>query len=125
MVSARILAPIAFAILILLSTPAQAQKVGPNGGLLSGRGGHETELVVSPTEMTVFILHDGKPDNTAGTKIRAVVQQDGKSTTLNFADEGRKLVAKLSAPLQKGAIIVITGKDHHGSAISARHILKQ
>ena len=36
----------------------------------------------------------------------------GKTTTINLADQdGKKLVAKLPAPLDKGAIVVVTGKD--------------
>jgi hypothetical protein len=33
----------------------------------------------------------------------------------------KRLVAKLAAPLGKGAIVVLTGKDHHGDAVSARY----
>ena len=46
------------------SRPFLAQQAGPNGGLLAGKGDHQTELVVSPTTLTVFILHDGKVDDT-------------------------------------------------------------
>jgi hypothetical protein len=110
-----ILAPLA------LSVPALAQKAGPNGGMVSGTAGHETELVISATELTAYVLHDGKPDDTKGTKIKAVIQQAGKNMTVDFADVGgKKLVAKLAAPLTKGAIVVLTGKDHHGDVISAR-----
>src|SRR5262245_9850875 len=105
-------------------TPALSQKIGPNGGLLVGKGSHQTELVVSPTELTVYILHDGKTDNTNGVTIRAVVQEGGKTTTINFVNEnGKRLVAKLAGPLGKGAIVVLTGKDHHGDAITARYVV--
>lgn len=102
-----------------------AQQAGPNGGLLGGTGGHQTELVVSPTELTVYLLEDGKPHDSKGTSMRAVVQQSGKTTTINFADQdGKKLVAKLSAPLDKGTIVVLTGKDHHGDQFNARYVIK-
>ena len=117
---------LAFAIAILLGTmaPTLAQILGPNGGMLAGKGTHQTELVVSPTELTVYILHDGKTDDTDGVAIRAVVQEGGKTTTLNFANQnGKRLVAKLAAPLGKGAIVVLTGKDHHGDAVSARYVI--
>ena len=105
-------------------TPALAQKTGPNGGLLAGKGSHQTELVVSPTELTVYMLHDGKTDDTDGVTIRAVVQEGGKTTTINFVNQnGKRLVAKLAAPLGKGAIVVLTGKDHHGDALSARYVV--
>jgi maltose-binding protein MalE len=105
-------------------TPALAQKIGPNGGLLAGKGSHQTELLVSSTELTVYILHDGKTDDTDGVAIRAVVQEGGKTTTIDFANQnGKRLVAKLAAPLGKGAIVVLTGKDHHGDAITARYVV--
>jgi hypothetical protein len=106
------------------TSPAPAQKTGPNGGLLAGKGSHQTELVVSPTALTVFILHDGKIDDTEGVSIRAVVQEGGKTTTIDFVNQnGKHLVGALAAPLGKGAIVVLTGKDHHGDAISARYVV--
>lgn len=116
-ISLAVVAPLA------LSVSALAQKAGPNGGMVVGKAGHETELVISPAELTVYVLHDGKADDTAGTKIKAVIQQDGKTATVDFKEApGKKLVAKLAAPLAKGAIVVVTGKDHHGDAISARYV---
>src|SRR5262245_21725414 len=94
--------------------PGLAQN-GPNGGLVESTGSHKTELVVGQTELTVYLLEDGKPHDSKGTTMRAVIQQGGKTTTLSFADQdGKKLVAKLPAPLDKGAVVVISGKDHHG-----------
>ena len=53
---------LAFVIAILLGTmaPTSAQILGPNGGMLAGKGSHQTELVVSSTELTVYILDHGK-----------------------------------------------------------------
>ena len=110
---------------LALSIPALAQKVGPNGGMIGGKAGHETELLIGAADLTVYILHDGKVDDVAGTALKAVVQDGGKTTTIAFAAVGpTKLVAKLPAALGKGAIVVLTGKDHHGDAISARHVIK-
>ena len=107
-----------------MAQKAAAKKTGPNGGMVYGKDGHETELVVSPTELTAYVLHDGKADDTKGTKIKAVIQQAGKNASVDFVDAGgKKLVAKLAAPLDKGAIVVITGKDHHGDVISARYVV--
>ena len=117
---------LAFVIATLLGTmaPTLAQSLGPNGGMLAGKGTHQTELVVSSTELTVYILHDGKTDDTNGVTIRAVVQEGGKTTTINFINQnGKRLVAKLAAPLGKGAILVLTGKDHHGDPITARYVV--
>jgi hypothetical protein len=109
---------------MLAATPAFAQKSGPNGGLVAGSGSHQTELVVAPSELAVYLLEDGKAHESKGTTMRAVVQQGGKMTTINFTDDGKKLVAKLAAPLEKGAIVVLTGKDHHGDLFNARYVMK-
>jgi hypothetical protein len=121
----RKLAIVAALILLAAAVPVLAQGKGPNGGLVAGAKGHQTELVVSPTELTVFLLEDGKPHESKGTSMRAVVQQAGKTTTLDFVDhKGEKLVAKLAAPLANGAIVVLTGKDHHGDRFNARYVIK-
>jgi hypothetical protein len=107
-----------------LAAPAHAQKVGPNGGPLGGAGPHQAELVVAPEELTVYLLENGKPHESKGATFRVVVQQEGKTTTINLADDGgKRLVAKLPAPLAKGAIVVLTGKDNHGDQFSARYVV--
>jgi hypothetical protein len=104
--------------------PGLAQS-GPNGGLVAGTGSHKTELVVGQTDLTVYLLEDGKPHDSKGTTMRAVIQQTGKTTTLDFTDQdGKKLVAKLPAPLGKGTIVVLSGKDHHGDRFNARYVIK-
>jgi hypothetical protein len=110
--------------MLAAAAPASAQKAGPNGGLVMGKGSHQTELLVSPTELTVYLLEDGKPHESAGASMRAVIQEAGKTTTIAFADQdGKRLVAKLAQPLGKGAIVVLTGKDHHGDQFSARYVI--
>jgi hypothetical protein len=112
------------ALAILAATPLLAQ-TGPNGGLVAGSGHHKTELIVSPTDLTVYLLEDGKMHESKGTTLRAVIQQGGKTTTLTLADQdGKRLVAKLPAPLAKGAIVVLTGKDEHGDQFNARYVIK-
>ena len=110
---------------LAVATPTFAQKTGPNGGMVAGTGAHQTELLVSPTELTVYLLEGGKSHESAGSNLRAVIQQAGKKTTVAFTDvKGEKLVAKLPAPLEKGAIVVLTGKDHHGDQFNARYVIK-
>lgn len=110
---------------LLLVPAAQAQNVGPNGGMLAGKGGHETELVVTPTELTVYIIDHGKAHTTKGVSLRAIIQQGGKSITVPLADvENKKLVGKLASPLGAGTIVVVTGKDDHGDVLSARYTIK-
>jgi hypothetical protein len=111
-------------LVILAAAPVLAQS-GPNGGLVGGSGSHKTELVVGRMELTVYLLEDGMAHESTGTSMRAVIQQSGKTTTVAFADQGgKKLVAKLPAPLDKGAIVVLSGKDHHGDRFNARYVLK-
>lgn len=111
-------------VLLALAVPGLAQ-TGPNGGLVAGTGSHRTELVVGQAELTVYLLEDGKLHESTGTTVRAVIQQGGKTTTLDFADQGgKRLVAKLPAPLDKGAIVVLSGKDHHGDRFNARYVIR-
>lgn len=111
--------------LVTTASVLLAQEKGPNGGLLGGTGAHKTELVVSPTQLTVYLLEDGKIHESKGSSFRAVVQQGGKTKTVNLTDEqGKRLVGKLDAPLETGAIVVLTGKDSHGDSFNARYVIK-
>lgn len=109
-----------------LQSSANAQKAGPNGGMLgASSGGHQAELVLSPGELTVYILEKGKVHETTGAKMRAVIQQSGKTTNVDLADQGgKRLVGKLDAPVETGAIVVVTGKDKHGDVITGRFVIK-
>lgn len=115
---------LAVALLLGTSVPSFAQKLGPNGGLLGGSGSHQAELVVAPEQLTVYLLENGKLQDSKGASFRVVVQQEGKTTTINLTDDGgKRLVAKLAAPLAKGAIVVLSGKDHHGDQLNARYVV--
>jgi hypothetical protein len=121
----RLALTVASAAFAVVAGTVLAQSTGPNGGLVDGAGSHQTELVVNATEITIYLLEHGKPHDTKGASLRAVVQQGGKTTTVNLADQGgTKLVATLPAPLDKGAIVVVTGKDSHGDRFSARYVIK-
>ncbi len=120
----RLLTSLAAIAFLLAAQPAFAQSKGPNGGMLVGKDGHETELVVSPTELTLYLIEKGKVESAKGAVVRAVIQEGGKNTTISMTIvEGKKLVAKLAAPLGKGAIVVVTGKDDHGHAVNARYVI--
>ena len=111
--------------MLAAAQPALAQKTGPNGGLSPARVGIRPSSWCRPTELTVYILDHGKAHDTKGVKIRAVIQEGGKTTNVDLAaDDGKKLVGKLAAPLGKGAIVVLTGKDDHGDVISARYVVE-
>ena len=121
----NLMLPLAMGGFIVAAGPVLAQATGPNGGLLGGTGTHQTELVVSPTELTVYVLEHGKAHDTNGANMRIAVQQAGKTTTLKLAEQGgNKLIAKLPAPLEKGAIVVVSGKDSHGDQLNARYVIK-
>jgi hypothetical protein len=110
---------------LLLIPAAHAQKAGPNGGMLAGRGGHELELVVTAKDVTVYILDHGKAHSTKGVSLRAIIQQGGKSTTIPLVEVGgTKLTGELKSPLDPGSIVVISGKDDHGDVLSARYTIK-
>ncbi len=116
----------ALALLFCAAGQTSAQKAGPNGGMLGAvSGGHQVELILSSTELTVYILENGKVHETTGAKMRAIIQQAGKTTTLDLADQGgKRLVGKLGAPVESGAIIVVSGKDKHGDVINGRFVIK-
>jgi hypothetical protein len=114
---------LAVLIALMLAPAALAQTKGPNGGLLAGKDGHQTELLVSETELVVFIIDHGKPHDTKGLKLKAVVQQSGKATSVDLANDGKRMVGKLATPLGKGAIVVLTGRDDHGDVISTRYVI--
>jgi hypothetical protein len=110
---------------VILAGSALAQGVGPNGGLLGGTGDHQTELVITPTEIAVYIIEHGDVREAKGATFRAVIQQSGKMKTINLASrDGKRLVGKLDAPIEKGAVVVVTGKDHHGDALNTRYVIK-
>lgn len=120
----RILAMLLAVQMVLFGLPVMAQTAGPNGGMMVAKDGHETELIVSPSELTVYLHASGKPEGVNGAKLRAVIQEAGKNSTTTFAIEGQKLVAKLAAPLAKGAVVVITGTDSDGHVISSRYVIR-
>lgn len=108
---------------VLSVRPVMAQKVGPNGGMMMGKDGHETELIVSPTELTVYLHENGKPEDVKGAKFRAVIQEGSTNATVTFVVDGKRLVAKIAAPLGKGAVVVITGTDGDNHMISSRYVV--
>ena len=118
---------LALIVVLLYAVQASAQeKLGPHGGLLgAASGGHQAELVLGPTEVTVYILEKGKVHETTGAKLRVVIQQSGKTAIVELVDEqGKRLVGKLAAPIMKGAIVVVTGRDRHGDIISGRFVIQ-
>ena len=105
---------IAAATSIALIGAAQAQKAGPNGGMVVTADGHPIEFLSNDREIVFFVSdEDGKPMATAGLRARAVVQDAGKTANVTLAPATpNKLVGTLAAPLSKGAKIVMSTKVH-------------
>jgi len=103
---------------------AVAQRAGPNGGMVAGSADHQVELVVAPTEISVYLLDDGKVTPVQGASVRAVVQDAGRTINVALAANGpNRLTGRLEAPLAKGARIVISGRDGHNHSVSARFVV--
>lgn len=115
----------AVAVVGLAPIAGAAENSGPNGGMVMGKGGHATELVVNGNEIAVYLLDHGKIHSADGVSLKAVVQQGGKTESVVLkSTDGKKLTGTLPVAIDKGAIVVLTGKDDHGDGISSRYVIK-
>ncbi len=114
-------AALALAALLMAASPALAQKTGPNGGPVVMAEDHPVEFVSTDGEIAFFVQDDdGKPLSTTGARGRAIIQQDGKTTTVSLAGAPpNRLVGALPSPLKVGAKIVFSTRLH-GHALQAR-----
>ena len=117
-----ILAAALLAAALLVGSPAMAQRTGPNGGMVAGASGHDVELVIAPTELTVFLVDHGRPAEMRGASARAVIQDGGRTITVQLVAGGNRLTGRLEAPLTKGARIVISGRMADGHTVQARFV---
>jgi len=95
---------------------------GPNGGAVVDVAGHHVEFVPSATEMTFYLTGEADaPMGSAGAKVRAITQDAGKTAQIDLKPvEPNKLVGKLTAPLAKGAKVVVTGALSDGHSLLAK-----
>jgi hypothetical protein len=95
---------------------------GPNGGKVVDIAGHHLEFTHTPSELTIYATDEAdKPIATAGGKGRAVIQSGSKTAQLQLAPaEPNRLIAKLDAPLAKGAIVVVSTTFSDGHTAQAR-----
>lgn len=103
-----------------LVAEAQVTQKGKNGGAVVDSAGHYIEMISNGTEL-VFILTegDGSPIKADGKTARAVIQQDGKTVTVQLSpDEPNKLIGTLSDPLKRGARIVVS------TTLSDKHVVQ-
>lgn len=95
---------------------------GPNGGTLVDIEGHHVEFVPSAGDLTFYLTDEqAAPIASAGAKVKAIVQDQGKTAQIDLAVvEPNKLVGKLAAPLSQDAKVVFTGKLADGHGLQAR-----
>jgi hypothetical protein len=119
------LTPIVLGVVLALSGPAFAQKVGKHGGQTAVVAGHhDAELVIEPSRLVLYLTNHGKPLSAKDNAIRATVQEGGKKTEIKLTVEKDHLIGPLAQPLKKGAIILLSGKTEDGHGVSARFTVK-
>lgn len=117
---------VAFAVTLVLALPISAMAheatKGPNGGALVDVDGHHVEFVPSDEVLTFYLTGENdSPIASAGAKIKAIVQDSGKTTLIDLAVvEPNKLVGKIANPLTSGAKVVVTGSLADGHTLQAR-----
>ena len=98
---------------------------GPNGGAVVDVAGHHVEFVPSATEMTFYLTGEADaPIASTGAKVKAIAQDAGKTAQIDLAPvEPNKLVGKLTAPLTKGAKVVVSGVLSDGHSLQAKFVM--
>ena len=111
------------AVSLTLLANAEAQPKGPNGGVVVKVEGHPIEFVLREQEIVFYVGDDdGKPLPTKGLKARAIVQDGGKTTTINLTPAApNMLVGKLAAPMGPKARVVFSSSVH-GHSLQARFV---
>jgi hypothetical protein len=111
------------AVSLTLVGTAGAQSKGPNGGVVVKADDHPVEFVVRDQEIVFYLGdHDGKPLPTQDSKARAVVQDGGKTMTINLSAAAPNMfVGKLAAPLGAKARVVFTSAIG-GHSLTARFV---
>ena len=107
------------------AAPAHESAKGPNGGPVVDSAGHHLEMVANGTELVLYLTGDAdKPIVSAGTRnARAIVQDAGRTATIQLQPvEPNKLIGRLSAPLGKGARVVVSATMADGHAVQARFV---
>jgi hypothetical protein len=106
---------------------ATKSKKGPNGGTEVSVSGHPIEFVYKDVDIIFYIRDDdGSPLQTKGMKGRAVVQDGGKTTTVQLsAAPPNRLVGKLQSALGPKARIVMStafSAGGHSHTLQARFV---
>jgi hypothetical protein len=107
--------------------PGGAKVAGANGGDIVDVDGGHIELVVSATELRIYVTDlKNAALSTADLTSRAIIQDGAKQAVLPLAArEPNLLVAVLSTPLTKDAkIAVSTTLTKDGKPVQARFVMK-
>jgi hypothetical protein len=104
---------------------AQHSHDGPNGGHVEDIATGHLEFTHSSSAVTLYLTDKSdKPLNTADAKAGVVIQNKGKTEKADLASSApNKLVAQISNPLAKGAVVVVSGTVG-GKAVQARYTVK-
>lgn len=108
-----LIAAISHVVLATHDASAQNLKKGANGGDVVVMEAHPIEFTSSGQEIAFYILdEDGQsPVATTGLSARAVIQDAGKTITLNLTPaEPNKFVGQLQSPLGSKARVVFLAK---------------
>lgn len=123
----RLLSMAALAALLAMPLAASAHETakGSHGGPVVEAAGHHVEFVPSATEMTFFLSGDkDEPIASTGAKMKAIVQDAGKTTQVELAAaQPNKLTGALASPLAKGAKVVLSGTLSDGHSLQARFVV--
>jgi SpoU rRNA methylase family enzyme len=112
------------ALSLAIGGAALAQKAPKYGGQTAVVAGHhDAELVLKPDAILLYLSNHGKPLVPADDAIKATIQDGANKTELLMKAEGDHVVAKLAAPVNKGAVILMSGKIG-GHGMSARFVAK-
>ncbi len=115
----------ALGLAVALAGPALAQKAGKHGGQTAVVAGHhDAELVIEPTKLVLYLSNHGKPLSAKDNAIKMTIQDGAKKSEIKLKVEADHLVGQLDAPLNKGAIILLSGKTEDGHGVSARFTAK-
>lgn len=108
-------------------SPKGNKVTGPNGGESIDVDGGHLEMIVTPSELRIFVTDvKDEPLSSAGLTARAIVQTGSKQDVLPLTPkEPNLLVTELKAPLGKGAkVAVSTNLAKGGKPMQARFVVK-
>ncbi len=81
-------------------------------------------LFRSPTRVVLYLSNHGKPLSAKDSAIKVTIQDGAKKSEVKLKVEADHLVGPLDAPLNKGAIVLLSGKTEDGHGVSARFTVK-